>query len=82
MITGVRIRATKDQIDRFNKLRDFRDKVARDLQLDPSILAPKAALEAAAANAHAAVLLPWQRQLLHLPELPEVVEVVAESTMP
>lgn len=79
MIRGVRIRATKDQIDRFNKLRDYRDKVARDLQLDPSILAPKAALEAAAADPHAAVLLPWQRELLNLPKLPEIVESPSET---
>lgn len=70
MIRGVRIRATKEQIDRCNKLRDLRDKIARDLQLDPSILAPKAALEAAAADPHAPVLLPWQRELLNLPALP------------
>ena len=77
MIRGIRVRAGKDQIDRFNKLRDLRDKVARDLQLDPSILAPKAALEAAAADQHAAVLLPWQRGLLGLPPLPESADSVA-----
>ena len=78
MIRGVRVRASKDQIDRFNKLRDHRDKVARDLQLDPSILAPKAALEAAAADQNAPVLLPWQRGLLGLPPLPVSVDIVAE----
>lgn len=81
IIRGVRIRSTKEQVDRFNRLRDHRDKVALDLQLDPSILAPKAALEAAAADPHASVLLPWQRELLGLP-LPsaprEAVEVTGE----
>ena len=76
MIRGVRVRASKDQIDRFNRLRDHRDKVARDLQLDPSILAPKAALEAAAADPMAVTLLPWHRELLGLPPLPESVESV------
>jgi len=71
MIRGIRVRASKDQVDRFNKLRDHRDKIARDLQLDPSILAPKAALEAAAADLNAPVLLPWQRELLGLPVLVE-----------
>ncbi len=71
MIRGIRVRASKDQVDRFNKLRDHRDKIARDLQLDPSILAPKAALEAAAADLNAPVLLPWQRELLGLPSLAE-----------
>lgn len=77
MIRGVRVRASKEQIDRFNKLRDYRDKVARDLQLDPSILAPKAALEAAAADPMAPVMLPWQRSLLGLPTLPEETEIPA-----
>jgi ribonuclease D len=76
VIRGVRLRASKDQIDRFNKLRDLRDKVAQDLELDPSILAPKAALEAAAANPEAPVLLPWQRGLLGLPVLPEALAEV------
>lgn len=69
MIRGVRIRATKEQVDRLNKLRDHRDKVAREVDLDPSILAPKAALEAVAADPLANVLLPWQRDLLGLPLL-------------
>ena len=67
VIRGVRTRVSKEQIDRFNHLRDFRDKVARDVDLDPSIIAPKAALEAVAADPSAAILLPWQRVLLKLP---------------
>ena len=74
VIRGVRTRATKQQIDRFNHLKDHRDKVAKELSLDPSILAPKAALEAAAADPAAPVLLPWQRDLLHLPPIAETAE--------
>jgi ribonuclease D len=71
VIRGVRTRATKQQIDRFNHLKDHRDKVAKELGLDPSILAPKAALEAAAAEPTAPVLMPWQRGLLNLPAIAE-----------
>jgi len=67
VIRSVRTRVSKEQIDRFNHLRDFRDKVARDVDLDPSIIAPKAALEAVATDPSAAILLPWQRALLKLP---------------
>ncbi len=66
VIRGVRVRSTKEQIDRFNSLRDHRDRVARDLGLDASIVAPKAALEAVAADPSASMLLPWQRELLGL----------------
>jgi ribonuclease D len=74
MIRGVRTRATKEQVDRFNRLREHRDKVARQLSLDPSIVAPKAALEAVAADPCAPVLLPWQRGLLDLQPLPAQAE--------
>jgi len=73
VIRGIRIRATREQTDRFNKLKELRDKIAVELDLDPSILAPKAALEAVAANPAAAVLLPWQRMLLGLSTLPDPV---------
>lgn len=79
VIRGVRIRSTKEQIDRFNKLRDHRDKVAREIDLDPSILAPKAALEAVANDPAAAVLLPWQRGLLGLEPLSENVVETTEA---
>jgi ribonuclease D len=71
VIRGVRIRSTKEQVDRFNQLREHRDKVAREIDLDPSIVAPKAALEAAANDPDAPVLLPWQRSLLGLRPLVE-----------
>jgi ribonuclease D len=66
VIRGVRVRSTKEQVDRFNQLREHRDKVAREIELDPSIVAPKAALEAVAADPAASILLPWQRSLLGL----------------
>jgi ribonuclease D len=71
ILKGVRIRATKEQVDRFNKLKDHRDKVAVEIGLDPSILAPKAALESVAYDNGTAPLLPWQRELLGLKPLPE-----------
>ncbi len=69
VIRGVRIRSTKEQIDRFNHLRDHRDKVASQIGLDASIVAPKAALEAVAADPSSPILLPWQRNLLGLKHL-------------
>jgi ribonuclease D len=69
VIRGVRIRSTKEQIDRFNHLRDHRDKVASQIGLDASIVAPKAALEAVAADPSSPILLPWQRNLLGLKPL-------------
>ena len=74
VIRGVRIRSTKEQVDRFNQLREHRDKVSREIELDPSIVAPKAALEAVANDPAAAVLLPWQRSLLGLQPLSEGAE--------
>jgi ribonuclease D len=71
VIRGLRIRSTKEQIDRFNNLRDFRDKVAAQIGLDASIVAPKAALEAVAADPSTPILLPWQRNLLGLKPVAE-----------
>lgn len=71
VLRGVRIRSTKEQVDRFNQLREHRDKVAREIGLDASIVAPKAALEAVAADPKATHLLPWQRALLGLKPLSE-----------
>ena len=61
-----RLRATPEQEQRFRDLRKHRDEVATGLKLDPSLIAPKAALEALANDAPEAVasLLPWQRGLL------------------
>ena len=35
VIRGVRIRSTKEQVDRFNQLREHRDKVAREIDGTP-----------------------------------------------
>jgi len=64
-----RLRPTPEQEERLRQLRKHRDGVAADLKLDPSLIAPKAALEAIANNAPeaGAALLPWQRELMNLP---------------
>lgn len=62
-----RKRISKDQADRSEQLKKIRDRVARDLGLDPSIIAPRAALEATAADISSNVLMGWQRRLLELP---------------
>jgi ribonuclease D len=51
---------------RLQKLRNARDRNAKDLKLDPSVIAPKAAMESIAGNPDRAaeLLLPWQIGLL------------------
>lgn len=63
-----RVRATPEEEKRFRDFRERRDKAASQLSLDPSLIAPKATLEALAADpeGHAQRLLPWQRELLKL----------------
>ena len=72
VIKGVRLRASKQQVDRFNELREHRDKVAQQVDLDPSIVAPKAALEAVAYAKEEVPLLPWQLELLGLKPTPSI----------
>ena len=67
-----RKRVSKEQIDRCEALKKIRDRVAGSLKLDPSIIAPRAALEATAADINAAALMNWQRQLLDLPPVSNV----------
>jgi ribonuclease D len=62
-----RKRISKEQADRSDQLKKIRDRVARDLGLDPSIIAPRAALEATAADISSNILMGWQRRLLELP---------------
>jgi ribonuclease D len=61
-----RARPTREEEARFKELRSKRDKLAAELQLDPSLIAPKATLERlASGDAEAAEkLLPWQREML------------------
>ncbi len=54
---------------RFDRLKNRRDALAQKLGLEASILAPKAALEAIAADEKSDALMRWQRDLLSLPPL-------------
>lgn len=62
-----RKRISKDQVDRNEALKKIRDRVAAEIHLDPSIIAPRAALEATAADINSPALMNWQRNLLGLP---------------
>lgn len=64
-----RKRPSREQIDRFEALKKIRDKVAVDLQLDSSIIAPRAALDATATDLSSNALMNWQRNLLQLPPI-------------
>ncbi|MES2570479.1 MAG: HRDC domain-containing protein [Verrucomicrobiota bacterium] len=68
IVRTARPRPTKEEEAQFKILKQKRDKVAGDLQLDPSLIAPKATLEFIVSNPEegAAKLMPWQRQLLGL----------------
>lgn len=61
-----RKRPTKDFFARFDAMKATRDRVAAELALDPSIIAPKGALEATAADPASPALMAWQRGLLGL----------------
>lgn len=68
LIRKSRPRPSPDQDARFRELRQKRDAVATKLQLDPSLIAPKATLERLASDGAEAVgaLMPWQREALEL----------------
>ncbi|HWY50739.1 MAG TPA: ribonuclease D [Chthoniobacterales bacterium] len=59
-------RPTAEVIKRMEQLRRNRDQAAKDLQIDSSFIAPRATLEAIAADQSRAdgLLVPWQRELL------------------
>jgi ribonuclease D len=61
-------RATAEVIKRIEQLRRNRDQAAKDLQIDSSFIAPRATLEAIAADQPRAdaLLVPWQRELLRV----------------
>ena len=65
-IKRVKSRATAEQQRLFNHYKTERDRAARRLTLDPSIIAPKATLEAIAFDETLIPekLMPWQRELL------------------
>ncbi|MBV9492395.1 MAG: ribonuclease D [Verrucomicrobia bacterium] len=64
----IRIRPTPEQEKRFEELRQRRDRVALELQLDPGVLAPRQALERLIREPQSIdlVLMQWQRDLLGL----------------
>jgi len=62
-----RLRPDPDFSRRFDELKNRRDRVARELDLEPSIIAAKAALEATAGQGDCDQLMNWQRRLLELP---------------
>lgn len=64
-----RRRTTREQQKRFEDLKKTRDRIAGDLGLESSIIAPRGALEAVAADPSSPALMDWQRQLLGL-EIP------------
>jgi len=61
-----RARPTREEEARFRQLKTKRDKLAADLKLDPSLIAPKAMLERLSVGDCEAAerLLPWQREML------------------
>ncbi len=65
LVRRARTRPTPEEEKRFLELKTKRDAAAAGLKLDPSLIAPKATLEALAADPTAADrLLPWQREIL------------------
>jgi ribonuclease D len=63
-------RPTADVVRRTEELRRNRDRAAKDLDLEPFFIAPRATLEAIAADESRAdgLLVPWQRELLRISE--------------
>ncbi len=64
-------RATAEVVKRIEQLRRNRDHAAKDLQIESSFIAPRATLEAIAADQTRAdaLLVPWQRELLCISEV-------------
>jgi hypothetical protein len=58
-------------VKRTEKLRQNRDHAAKELHIESSFIAPRATLEAIAADSSRAeaLLVPWQRKLLHIAEV-------------
>jgi ribonuclease D len=67
-VKTVRTRPTNEQEQRLEQLKNRRDRIAQDLNLDPGVLAPKQALERISREPAAveATLMRWQRHLLGL----------------
>ena len=62
-------RPSAEVVRRSEELRHRRDRAARELELEPTFVAPRATLEAIAADQTraSALLVPWQQQLLGTP---------------
>ena len=61
-----RRRSSREETQRFEHLKTNRDRVAAELSLDPSIIAPRGALEAASIDPATPALMRWQRKLIGL----------------
>lgn len=68
VIRKPRLRTTAEQEARFKQLKKVRDEAAQQLQLDPTLIAPKATLEQLSRREDTALesLMPWQRELLKI----------------
>jgi ribonuclease D len=62
-------RRTNEQLRRFDELKAVRDRIAAELEVDPSIIAPRGALEAISIDARSPALMAWQRRLIGLEPL-------------
>jgi ribonuclease D len=62
------MRATAEVVKRIEQLRRHRDHAAKELQIESSLIAPRATLESIAADPSRAdaLLVPWQRELLRI----------------
>src|SRR5439155_11090526 len=71
-------RPGRDTVRRAEELRCRRDRAAKELDLEPSFIAPRSTIETIAANeTHAATLLvPWQKELLGIKARPRGLPAV------
>jgi ribonuclease D len=67
-VRNPRPRPTREEEARCREYKNKRDAIAHQLQLDPSLIAPKTTLENLAANREETVakMMPWQRELMGL----------------
>jgi ribonuclease D len=68
-----RRRPSREETERFEQLKSTRDRVAAELGLDSSIVAPRSALEAASVDPQTPLLMHWQKQLLALDDCERIV---------
>jgi len=66
-----RLRPNTQLLKKFDRLKQLRDDVAKREKLSPSIIAPKAALEAIAFQNDFSGLMDWQKALLGIPQKTE-----------